>query len=84
LERAEADFTRAIELKPHLADAYAQRGLVRLLQSRADEAKRDFDRCLALNKNLWESVDRLIAETKQQMAGHNPMQWTLDSLRHYC
>ena len=29
---------QAIELQPQLADAYAQRGLVRLLQGRADTA----------------------------------------------
>jgi Tfp pilus assembly protein PilF len=70
LERAEADFTQAIEngLKPHLADAYAQRGCMRLLQGRAAEAQQDFDRCLALDKRLRQSLERLIAETKQQMA----------------
>jgi tetratricopeptide (TPR) repeat protein len=73
LERAEADLTRAIELKPNMADAYAQRGLVRLMRGRTDEAQQDFDRCLSLNKNLRQSLERLIAETKQQMAGRNPM-----------
>lgn len=35
LRQAEADFTQAIEWKPHLADAYGQRGFVSLLQDRA-------------------------------------------------
>ena len=73
LERAETDFTQAIELKPHLADAYAQRGLVRLLSGKESEAERDFARCLTLDKNLRQSLERFIAEAKQQMAARNPM-----------
>ena len=57
-----------------MADAYAQRGIVRLMRGRADEAQQDFDRCLELNKNLRQSLERLIIETKQQMAGRNPTQ----------
>jgi hypothetical protein len=34
-------------------------------------AKQDFDRCLTLNKSLRQSLERLIAETKQQIAGRN-------------
>lgn len=44
--------SRAIELKPELAVAWAHRGLDRLLQSREDEAPQDFEHCLALNKAL--------------------------------
>ncbi len=73
LERAESDYTRAIELEPHWADAYAQRGLARVLSGRDGEAEQDFARCLTLNKNLKQALERLIAETKQQMAGRNPM-----------
>ncbi|MGH9940481.1 MAG: hypothetical protein ACREAM_29915, partial [Blastocatellia bacterium] len=65
---AEADFTRAIELNPHWADAYAQRGLARLLNGRDVEAEQDFAKCLTLNKNLKQSLDQLIAEAKQQLA----------------
>jgi tetratricopeptide (TPR) repeat protein len=68
LKQADADFTRAIELKPNAADAYAHRGLVRLMSGRADEAQQDFIHCLKLNKNFRQSLERLIAETKQQMA----------------
>jgi Tfp pilus assembly protein PilF len=55
-------------LSPSLADAYAQRGLVRLLQGRADAAQQDFDRCLSLNQNLRQSLERLISEAKRQLA----------------
>jgi tetratricopeptide (TPR) repeat protein len=69
--RAEADFTHYIALdstlKPQLADAHAQRGLLRLRQGRADEAQQDFDQCLRLNPRLQKSLNELIAEVKQQM-----------------
>jgi len=32
------------------------------------EAQQDFDRCLALNKNLRQSLERLIAETEHIIA----------------
>lgn len=66
LRQAEADFTQAIELSPYLADVYIHRGLERMMQGRADEAQQDFDRCLAPNKNLKESLERLIIEAKRQ------------------
>ncbi len=66
LRRAEEDLTHAIELQPKLADAYAHRGLARLLQGRAGDANSDFDRYLSLGGNSKESLDRLIAEAKQQ------------------
>ena len=69
--RAEADFTRYITLesthKPQHADAYAQRGIVRLQQGRGDEAQQDFDQCLKLNPNLRMSLERMIEETKQRV-----------------
>jgi hypothetical protein len=54
-------------LKPQLADAYALRGLVRLLRGREGEAEQDFARCLMLNKYLKQSLERLIAEAKRQL-----------------
>lgn len=44
---------------------------MRLLQAREAEAQQDFERCLALDKNLRQSLERLIAETKQRMAGRD-------------
>jgi tetratricopeptide (TPR) repeat protein len=72
LRRAEEDLSHAIESEPQLADAYAHRGLARMLQGKEADAQRDFEQCLALNKNLRQSLERLIADTKQRMAGRNP------------
>ena len=65
--RAEADFTRTIELSPQLADAHALRGLVRLRQNRAQEAQEDFNQCLKLNPVARQSLERMIEETKQRI-----------------
>ena len=66
--RAEADFTQAIKLQPQLANTYALRGLVRLLQNRVDAAQQDFDQCLTLDNGLRQSLERMIAEVKRQVA----------------
>jgi Flp pilus assembly protein TadD len=47
LARALSDFDRALELNPHFADAYAQRGLARLRRGDEAGAARDFAQCLA-------------------------------------
>jgi tetratricopeptide (TPR) repeat protein len=49
LEAAIADFTKAIELDPGLAIAYASRGLVRLLQGNTEEGEKDFASSLRLD-----------------------------------
>lgn len=67
LMQAEADLSRAIELKLELAVAWAERGLARLLRGREDEAQQDFDRCLALNKALKPWLDHRIAEAKRRL-----------------
>jgi Tfp pilus assembly protein PilF len=51
-----------------LADAHAQRGLLRLRQGRADEAQQDFDQCLRLNPRLQKSLAELIEKAKQELA----------------
>ena len=58
----------AVELKPDWAEAYVERGLVRLLHGRAHEAQQDFDRCLTLNRNLPPPLERLIEEARRQLA----------------
>lgn len=55
-------------MQPQSADAYAQRGLMRLLQNRAAEAQPDFDHCLELNPKLRSSLEQKIAEAKRQLA----------------
>jgi tetratricopeptide (TPR) repeat protein len=73
--RAAADFTHYITLdtvpKPQLADAYAQRGLVRLQQGRPEEAQQDFDQCLKLNPGLRKSLEHMVDKVKQQVS-RNP------------
>ncbi len=70
LRQAEADLTQAIACNPRLTHAYAQRGLVRLLQGRAAEAQADFDRCLELDKDLKESLERLIIAERAKMSAN--------------
>jgi tetratricopeptide (TPR) repeat protein len=49
LEGAIADYTRAIEVKPSLAEAYNDRGHVRSTKSGLDGALADFDRAIKIN-----------------------------------
>ena len=44
------DYNRAIELRPDLAEAYCRRGLVYREQGRLEEARRDWERALAIHK----------------------------------
>jgi tetratricopeptide (TPR) repeat protein len=67
--QAEADFTRAIECQPLSADAYAQRGLVLLIQGRTSQAQMDFDHCLTINKYCQETLVRMINEVERLLAG---------------
>jgi class 3 adenylate cyclase/TolB-like protein/Tfp pilus assembly protein PilF len=50
---------RALELNPHLPEAYAARGTLRIEQSRLDEAQADLTRTITLNPNSAEGYVRL-------------------------
>ena len=65
LERSISDFTRAIELDPDLAFAYANRGLALLLQGKDSEAQKDFERCFELKPELKSELDGRIQKAKQ-------------------
>jgi tetratricopeptide (TPR) repeat protein len=51
-ERANRDFTAALELDPHYAPAYSERGWVRYLLGDLDAALADCDRALVLDDKL--------------------------------
>ena len=67
-KRAIADFNRALELDPKLANAYMNRGLVLLLQGNEKEAKKDFDRFRDLAPDLKNELDRSIKLARELRA----------------
>ena len=62
-----ADLNRAIELAPTFADAYINRGLVRLLLGDEKKAQQDFDQVASLDSSLDESLARRIAAVRSHM-----------------
>jgi len=68
LERAIADFDKAIQLDPRLALAYANRGLIRLLEGKTVEAEKDFAQCVNLDASLKLFVEERIRDVKRQLA----------------
>lgn len=53
------DYGRAIELDPYLAMAYANRGLIFLVQGRQAEADKDFTQCLNLEPDMADKLREL-------------------------
>jgi tetratricopeptide (TPR) repeat protein len=51
LEKAHRDYSRAIELDPSFAAAYANRGNVRIIRNNVSGAMADFRKALALDPN---------------------------------
>ncbi len=68
LDRAIADFNRAIELDRRIARAYMNRGLVRLLQGQKSEAQKGFARCIKLRPDLKLQVDQRIVAVNEWLA----------------
>ena len=68
LEEAIADFTKAIELDPNLALAYASRGFIRMIQGKTFEAEKDFAQCLKLDAGLKTFVQEAMRDVKRQIA----------------
>ena len=58
IDRAIADFSRALELDRSLALVYLNRGLALMLKGRDVEAQGDFERCLALDPQLKSDLVR--------------------------
>jgi tetratricopeptide (TPR) repeat protein/DNA-binding winged helix-turn-helix (wHTH) protein len=59
VQTAETSIRRALELDPELAEGYAARGMLRIMQWRIDEAIADLQRAIAINPNLGEAYQRL-------------------------
>jgi len=55
IDKAIPDFTRSIELKPDVPDAYYNRGISYINKARYLEAIKDFDRVVQLNANFMET-----------------------------
>jgi tetratricopeptide (TPR) repeat protein len=68
LADALADVNQVIALNPKHARAYANRGLVRLLQWRDVEAEQDFATCYGLEPRCRETLAPLIREAKAKRA----------------
>ena len=67
LDRAIADFNRAVEIAPQYAKAYGDRGLVRLMRGEDADAELDFRKCFELDSAL-ESRFRADAKKVKQQA----------------
>jgi regulator of sirC expression with transglutaminase-like and TPR domain len=65
---ANEDFTQVIKLNPRDAQAYLDRGLVRILQMQDVEAQQDFDACLRLQPGLKKALDKRIADAHAAVA----------------
>jgi tetratricopeptide (TPR) repeat protein len=58
LDAAIADFNRALELDPNLANTYMNRGLALLLQGKEAETEKDFERCLMLKPSVKDELEQ--------------------------
>jgi hypothetical protein len=61
---ARADFERALKLQPTLAEAYMNRGLVKLAEGKAVEAEADFHKCRSMNAKLANSIDQRVEQLR--------------------
>ena len=63
-ELAVADYTKAVEHDPQLAEAYAYRGLIHLRRGRDAEAEADFERAFRLKPALRPEIEPHIRNTR--------------------
>ena len=52
LDGALADYSKAVEIDPSLAQAYANRAVIETLQNKKPEAAKDFDKAFKLQPSL--------------------------------
>lgn len=71
--RALRDYNTAIEIDPDLAPAYANRGLVYLIQGRRADAEKDLLQCLHLDARLRPALQKSLKEIMQRLGAkrHN-------------
>ena len=60
------EFTEAIEAYPEFADAYAGRGIARLMLGKEAEAERDIQKALELDPSLKDQIEKETDRIKQQ------------------
>ena len=60
LAGAVVDYSKAIELNPSLAQAYANRAVVEILQGKKLEAGRDFDSAFRLEPDLRKTYEKFL------------------------
>ena len=65
VDGAIVDYSKAIELNPKYANAYALRGLIKLQQGKDTEAQPDIDTAIQLDSRLKSEVKERIAKIKQ-------------------
>jgi len=74
MDKAIADFTRAIELDPQIVWAYYNRGLARVYIGKESDAVNDFSECLKLRPDLKAELDAKIELAKQLREHKKPLQ----------
>jgi Flp pilus assembly protein TadD len=63
-QAALSDYNRAIEIDPHSPLAYTNRGFLRLLQGKTDEAQADFERAINTAGDSRRSIEEQIIRMK--------------------
>jgi len=58
----------ALTINPALAQAYANRGVIRLQQGQLEQAEQDLTRAITLDATLKPSLEKYQAEMKQYRA----------------
>ena len=74
MDRAIADFSRAIELDPQLSWAYYNRGLAFVYTGNESDAQKDFGECLKLRPDLKAQLDAKIDLARELRQQHKPLQ----------
>lgn len=76
---AEISIGHALDADPELAEGYAARGMLRIMQWRIDEAIADLQHAIAINPNLGEAYQRLgiaydyAAQPQQALAAYDEL-----------
>lgn len=69
LNGAIADFGKVLEMNPENAKAYANRGVIILMQGQDAAAQDDFDPAFKLDSNLRSTIQKVIDEICEESQG---------------